>query len=562
MHGHKILAIAAAHPTQQETLSAALAVSPIVAQVLINRGLSDPEAAARFLDTSLAHLRDPFDFKDMRAAVARLAKARANNERVLVYGDYDVDGITSCALLTTVFAREGIAVDHYLPHRIREGYGLTPEIARIAAERNISLVVTADCGISAHAQIAELNAAGIEVIITDHHEPPQGALPAAYACINPKVPGCGYGFRELAGVGVAFKLCQALTGASLEDELDLVGMGTIADVVPLVDENRIFARQGVWRLARTQRPGIRALLESSRMTAKPITATTVSYILGPRINASGRMDSADQALALLTTQDIETARALALEIEQCNRQRQKTESRIMDEAVALIEQEINFRDHRVIVVAKDDWHQGVLGVVASKLADRYYRPTILISMGDTHGKGSGRSIPRFHLHQALRDCEEALDSFGGHSHAVGLVIARDNIAAFRQRLNALAHERLRIEDLMPSIEVDVEVLLSAINSRIAEEFARLEPFGAGNPEPALLSRKLTVKGVPQVLSRDTIKFWVTDGANTLPVIGFGMGGMKESLSRAGVCDLVYTPRIDSWVSDTAVILEAKEVVLR
>jgi len=363
----------------------------------------------------------------------------------------------------------------------------------------------------------------------------------------------------LAGVGVVYKLCQAITGQTLADDLDLVSLGTIADVVPLTGENRIIAKEGLSRLSQTKRIGLQALIQTSGLRNRKMTSTFVSYILGPRINASGRMDTAEVALNLLMSAEKNKADELAKTVEAYNRERQKTEDKILEEAQGMIDREVNFKDHKIIVIAKEGWHQGVLGIVASKLMDRFYRPTILISKTSDMCKGSGRSIKNFHLFQALLDCQEFLHTFGGHSHAVGLVIAKDSIEDFKNKINRLAHERLRVEDLLPSLDIDMELSLSDLNETIITELEALEPIGIGNPQPLFYTRNLKLKDEPQLLGRDTLKFWVTDGYITYPAIGFGMSNFKYSLINADCFDLVYSPQADSWEGKTSLILEVKDI---
>jgi single-stranded-DNA-specific exonuclease len=561
MHNHKILRIPSPDGTLQDKLSKELGVSKVFAQVLINRGINTAHEAEKFLKAGLSDLLDPHSFVDMAKAVNLIKKAIQNKDRIMVFGDYDVDGITALSLLKGMLCKMGADVLHYLPHRIKEGYGLNKNILHLAKERGIRLLITVDCGTNSYEQIKELKKHNIEVIVTDHHESSgTQALPAS-AVINPKLKDSGYKFRDLAGVGVAYKLCQAIASNELFEELDLVALGTIADVVPLTGENRIIVKEGLLRLSSTKRPGLKALIETSRIKMdKKITPEFVSYILGPRINASGRMDTADISLDLLMSGEDAKASELANIIEAHNRQRQKIEGKILKEAEDLIDREVNFKEHKIIVIAKEDWHQGVLGIVASKLADRFYRPTILISKTSGLCKGSGRSIKNFHLFDALKECSEFLETFGGHSHATGLVIAKDNIGNFKDRINRLAEETMHIEDLLPSWDIDVELAFTDLNEELIEEFESLEPFGTGNPEPVFYARGIKLKGEPQVLSRDTIKFWVTDGLMTHQAIGFRMGGLKESLVQADSFGLVYSLKLDSWNGEESVILEVKDII--
>ncbi|MFH1458356.1 MAG: single-stranded-DNA-specific exonuclease RecJ [Candidatus Omnitrophota bacterium] len=562
MPSHKILKIATSSVSLRNKFSKELGISEILAQVLINRGIGTPQEAEKFLNVKSEHLLDPYFFADMPRAVSRVKEAARNKEKVMVFGDYDVDGITALSLLKDTLKKMGIPALHYLPHRINEGYGLNKNTLKYVLENKVRLLITVDCGTSNHKEIKELKRHHIDVIITDHHESVDETLPVALSILNPKLKTSGYKFRDLAGVGVAYKLCQALRDSSLTEDLDLVSLGTIADSVPLTGENRIIAKEGLRRLSQTKREGLRALIENAGISGRKFTSTSVSFILGPRINASGRMDTAETSLNLLMSQTREEAQRYAKVIEGHNRQRQRIEGRIMEEAQDLINKEINFKEHKIIVIAKEGWHQGVLGIVASKLADRFYRPAIVISLDEKLCKGSARSIKNFHLFQALVECKKFLNSFGGHSHAAGLVIAKDSIEDFKRSINELARERLSIEDLLPSLDIDMELTLSDLDEESVAEFDSLEPFGAGNPEPLFFSRNLRRKGQPQVLSRETLKFWVTDGQTTYQAIGFGMGSLKESLLETERFDLVYTARMDSWAGNSSVLLEVKDIFFK
>jgi len=562
MSSHKILRLAAPHLHLQNQLSKELGISRIFAQVLINRKVNSCAEAVKFLKCSVKDLFKPDLFSDMPKAVALVKKAAENKQKVMVFGDYDVDGITSTVLVEKALLSLGLDVVHHIPHRIKEGYGLNRESVDFAKTNKVKLMITADCGTANHKEVESLRQANIDVIVTDHHEPQGASLPAASCLINPKLKHAGYPFRDLAGVGVAYKFCQAITGQPLDEDLDLVTLGTIADSVPLNGENRIIAREGLLRFPATKREGLRALIDNAGIKNKKFNATYVSFIIAPRLNASGRMDSAELSLKLLMAQDYQEAQSLAKELEQLNRQRQKVESRILEEAEDLINREINFKEQKVIVIAKEDWHQGVLGIVASKLADRFYRPAIVISLNENLCKGSARSIKNFHLFDALVDCKEFLNSFGGHAHAAGLLITKDNIDDFRRSINKLAHERLQLEDLLPSLDVDAELRLSDLNEKMVRELESLEPFGMANPEPLFYTRGLKLKGQAQVLSRETLKFWVTDGQTTRQVIAFGMASILNSLMQAASLDLVYTPKIDSWRDEESLILEAKDIFLK
>jgi single-stranded-DNA-specific exonuclease len=562
MPSHSILSLASPNVSLQNELSRELGISKILAQVLINRKITSAVAAEKFFNCSINDLYSPHLFSDMPCAISLVEKARQNQEKVMVVGDYDVDGITSTVLLINALSGIGLEVLHHIPHRVNEGYGLNRQIVRFAKEHKVKLVVTADCGIANHQEIELLRQANIDVIITDHHEPQGAKLPAASAIINPKVKNSGYPFRELAGVGVAYKFAQGITGSLLIDDLDLVALGTIADSVPLIQENRIIAKEGLSRLSCTRRLGLRAIIENAGIENKKLNSTYVSFIIAPRLNAPGRLDYAEVSLKLLMSMDIAQAKKLSAELEQFNRQRQKIESQILEEAEALINQQMNFKEDKVIVIAKEDWHQGVLGIVASKLADRFYRPAIVISIKEDLCKGSARSIKNFHLFEALLDSKELLNSFGGHAHAAGLLITKDNIDEFRKSINRLASDRLTLEDLLPSRDVDAELLLGDLSGLLVKELERLEPFGMDNPEPLFFSRALKLKSQVQLLARGTLKFWVTDGIRTQEAIAFGMSNQKESLLAADSFDLIYTPKLDSWRQDESLILEIKDIFFK
>jgi len=562
MSSHKILRLATPHIHLQNQLSKELGISKILAQILVNRKVNSPAEAEKFLKAGINDLFSPQLFSDMPKAVALVKKAMENKEKVMVFGDYDVDGITSTVLVKNTLVALGLDVLHHIPHRIKEGYGLNKEIITFAKENKVKLMVTADCGTANHKEVEGLRQANIDVIVTDHHEPQGLNLPAASSLINPKLKHSGYPFRELAGVGVAYKFCQAISGSLLSEDLDLVTLGTIADSVPLNGENRIIAREGLLRLPDTKREGLRAIIDNAGIKNKKFNSTYVSFIIAPRLNASGRMASAELSLKLLMSQSYAEAQSLAKELEQFNRQRQKVEAKILEEAEEMINREMNFKEQKIIVIAKEDWHQGVLGIVASKLADRFYRPAIVISLNEDLCKGSARSIKNFHLFDALMDCKEFLNSFGGHAHAAGLLITKDNIDDFRKSINKLAHDRLNLEDLLPSMDIDLELSLSDLNEEMVRELESLEPFGMANLEPLFYTRSLKLKGQVQSLSRETLKFWVTDGMATCQVIAFGMASLLDSLMQAGSFDLVYTPKIDSWRGDEALILEAKDIFFK
>ena len=546
------------NPQQQVEFSNALNIHPIVAQLLINRRVNSIVEAESFLEGSLARLHDPFLLKDMEKAVARIRQAQVKEELVLIFGDYDVDGVTSSVLLRGILKRLGIPVINYIPHRMEEGYGLNQGIVSICKDKGVNLLMTVDCGISAFKEVEALNQAGVDVIIFDHHEP-GNALPAAVAVVDPKRLDCPYPFKSLAAVGLIAKLSQALTGHILEDDLDLVVIGTIADVAELRGENRIFVKHGLPKISQTKNHGLQALLEVAKIKGKKFQPSYVGFILGPRINATGRMGSALQSLELLLSENSGQALALAQQLEEHNSLRQKTQNQILEEALSMVEREVNFKEHKVIVLNRAGWHKGVLGIVASKIMEKYYRPTIVISTDNGVGTGSARSIEGFHIYEALHHCRNHLENYGGHKRAAGLTLKEDKIEFFRDSINQWAHDILRTNDLIPSLELDAEIPLSLINLDLVNAINLLEPYGEGNPSPVFCSRQLMVTSPVQVLGKDTLKILVTDGQVNLTAVGFGMGRFRDLVNTGNRIDLAYSLAIDDWNKEPTVILRLKDL---
>jgi len=544
---------------KQEYLSRELDISPILAALLLNRGIESPQEALVFLKPQLSFLHDPALLPDMPLAIKRLEQARARKEKVMLFGDYDVDGLSAVAILETRLEKLGFLLLHYVPHRIKEGYSLNKEAIKFAVAKNVKLLITVDCGITSHEEIRELNRLGIDVIVTDHHQPSREDIPEALAVINPKRKDSQYPYKHLAGVGLAYKFAQCFMQDYLEDDLDLVLLGTLADMVPLNGENRILVKIGLRHFARTPRPGIRALMQAAALKSKNISTQTINFILAPRLNASGRVDSAIHSLELLLTGSEKRAKELAELLCLYNKERQKIEKNILEEAEDLIGKEINFKEHNVIVLAKEGWHQGVLGIVASKITDRFSRPTVVISLSDDLCKGSARSVKNFHIFDALCDCKELLASFGGHQHAAGLIIQKENIHKFKNRLNHLAKEKMLLEDLLPSLDVDMELSFLELNVELIEDILLLEPFGPANPEAVFLTKNLRLKGEPQILGRQTLKFWCSDGKLTYPAIAFGMAHLYDSLMRAKSFNLLYRPILDDWRDENSILLEVRDI---
>ena len=538
--------IHSSNPRLQVNLSNALDVHPIISQLLINREITDIQEAKDFLSADLSGLHDPFLLKNMGKAVARIREAEKRNERVLVIGDYDVDGVTASVLLNNVLTQMGIPVVHHIPHRMEDGYGMNEKMGELAKEQEVGLVIAVDCGITARNEVDLINSHGIDVIILDHHETDE-RLPNAVAIINPKQRGCPYPFKYLASVGLVTKLTQALLGQDESEKvLDFAAIGTVADVVPLRGENRIFVKSGLPKINTTANKGLRALLDVTKIKGKKLSPFHIGFILGPRINAAGRMDSARTSLDLFLSDDNEESYDLAKTLDRYNVERQKIQAQIIDEAFEIVEQEVNFKDDKIIVLGREGWHKGVLGIVASRLADKYYRPAIVISIEDGVGTASARSIDGFHLHEALASCAEYLENFGGHAGAAGLTIKEENIDPFRSLINAVAHKTLEVKKLLPTLNIDCEIPLSSINMKLAEIIDSMQPFGAGNPSPVFCSREITVKSHPVVLGKNTLKFWVTDGNSSISVVGFGMADLKGMVKIGRKVDLAYEIAIDDW----------------
>jgi len=547
----------------RDKIARELSISPIVAQLLLNRNIRTLSEAGYFLNPSLLSLHDPFLMKDMDRAVAGIKRAIDQKKRIMVYGDYDVDGITATALLALVLKKMGAETEHYIPNRLEEGYGLNKKAIRHIHKKGINFLITVDCGINSCNEIEELKGLGIETIITDHHSPGD-RLPAAHAVINPLRRDCRYPDKNLSGVGVAFKLATALMGKdnnSLYEHLDIVCLGTVADVVPLIGENRILVKNGLEELTHTKKPGIKALIEESYLKGKDITSHYVGYILAPRINAMGRLGSPELSLRLLLTQDSKEALRLAKTLDKENRNRQKMEEGVLRQATARVEREVDFKQEMVIVLEGEDWHQGVIGIVASRLVDKFYRPTVMISMDGDKGKGSCRSIKNFHLFEVLSECSDILKDFGGHKYAAGLSIHKNRVSELKSKLNEIARSRIQPEDLVPIVDIDMEIPISSLNSKLLQELDELAPFGLGNPRPVFSSRNLRMRTFPKRLKGDTLKMWITDGKVTAEAIGFKMADCMPSDPLRQSMDIAYTCTLNTYKGITSIQLQLKDLRL-
>ncbi|MCD6131949.1 MAG: single-stranded-DNA-specific exonuclease RecJ [Candidatus Hydrothermae bacterium] len=498
-----------------------------IAQVLSARGIS-PEESPAFLEPRLEDLNDPFLMRDMDKAVERIITAMKESQKIMVHGDYDVDGVTSLSLLYRNLTSIGLNVIPYIPDRFTEGYGLSSQGIEKAKEEGISLIITVDCGITALEEIEMARKYGIDVIVTDHHEPRE-TLPEATAIINPKVDD--YPFKDLAGVGVAFKLLEALYRKlslnlnHLYWDLDLVALGTVADIVPLVKENRVFVHFGLKILEKSKKAGIKSLKSVTGLNGK-VEPWHISFILAPRLNAAGRLNHAIEAFKLLSTRDGLEALQLARELDRTNKERQGIERKILSEAKKMVRR-MDLDKDWVIVLGSEDWHEGVIGIVASKLVEQYNRPTILLSFTGGIGKGSGRSIQNFNLFNALLDLEKYLLSFGGHKMAAGLRLEKENLQDFRRALNKLAKERLKKEYFEPELYIDGEIRLSDINQDILSVYRKLSPFGMGNPQPVFVVKNVTVKNDIRVMKDRHISFTLKQAQIERRAIAFDAMDKRE-----------------------------------
>ena len=549
--------------------------SPLLSKLLRRRGILDEESAARFLHPKLGHLHDPFELPGMEEAVRRIETAIREGEKVAIFGDYDVDGISSTCLLCDFFRSIGFPVQYRLPNRLVEGYGLRSDAVRELAAAGARLIITVDNGSSACEEVDLASELGVDVVVTDHHQPPS-VLPRACALVNPWVPGSSYRFKELAGVGVTFKLvwalCQRLSRQKklseefrnfLLESLALVSLGTISDVVPLLGENRVLAKFGLIALERTRRPGLKLLVDSAlngRGDGRKIDASHIGFRLGPRINAVGRLGRADAAIRLLLAENDSEARELGQVLESENKRRQEIEQKMFDCARELVMNEVDLATTRAIVLAREGWHPGVLGIVAARITQEFFRPTLLIALEGGRGRGSARSVPGVHICQALSCCREHLISFGGHQMAAGVEVEPGRFAALRGALNrAISIDPAR---MVPEIEVDSQVSLSDLELGTIDQLSLLQPHGNGNPEPLLAAVGLDIAGEPRVLGDDGrhLAFHVRQEGVVLRAIAFGKGGLYRSIARSGArVSLLFEPRVSRWQGRCDVELNVREI---
>ncbi len=537
-----------------------------VCSLLAGRGFEDPEDAKRFLRPRIDHLHDPALLADGPRAAERLARAAARGETVLVHGDYDVDGISAAALYTRWLRGLGVDVVPFVPHRIRHGYDFGEAGLEAARRAGASLILTADCGISAHASVVAAREQGCDVIVTDHHS--VGAeLPPAFAVVDPQRADCAYPDKGLCGTGVAFKLCELvgrLLDADLEElhaYLDLVALATVADLVPLQGENRVLVRHGLRRFATTRVLGLAALLDACGIEPAAVTAGRLGFVVAPRINAAGRLGDSSDALRLLLTEDRDEAAELARTLDDLNRQRQEEDRRTLDQALETLERDFDPRRDFGVVLAAEGWHPGVIGIVASRIVERIHRPTILLAVDGTRARGSARSIPGFHLYEAVAACSSHLLRFGGHRQAAGMDIATTEITAFREAFNAEARRRLVDDELRPVLRLDAELPLSAADLQLVHWLEYLGPHGIGNPRPVFMARGVRLHG-PRVVGESHLKVGLRHATGALDAIGFGLAGRHppEVLDPRGTYDVLFKLERNEWRGTTTV--QAQLVDLR
>ncbi len=560
-------------PLQSE-IAGKLKISPLLAQVLINRGITDIASAKSFLQPQIAALDDPCLLPDIEKASARIGDAVRRKERIVIYGDYDVDGLSATALMYRCLKLVGAEVSYYIPERLEEGYGLNADAIKRLNEKGADVILTVDCGINACREAEVARDFGMDLIITDHHQPGQ-EIPNAFAVVNPKLKTSQCAFKHLSGVGIAFKLAWAIgqqfsphkkVSPEFKDFLlnavGLVALGTIADVVPLLGENRIFTKYGLSALQYTEIPGLRALLDIADLSNTNLDAFHVGYRLGPRINAPGRVGNAGIVVEMLTTTCRERAVEIANFLERENKRRQDIQVDIMTSARKKVLDEINLDETTAIVLADQAWHPGIVGIIASKIVEEFNRPTVMIAIAETVGHGSARSIPSFHILNALEYCKSKLLSVGGHAQAAGLKIHPDNINEFRQMLNSTTSQRLTKTDLVPILNVDAEVTLSMLSKALVAELARIAPHGEGNPTPVFAAANLKIVGQPRRIGSkgQHLSFYVKQGDVAIRTVAFGMGERLDRLKQNGkTCSLAFTVKINNWMDGENLELEAKDI---
>lgn len=569
-----------------EALARELNISPVTAQILLNRGIKDAQAAQTFFESSLENLHNPFLLKDMEKAVDKiisimeevisLDRSEAEKSRITIYGDYDVDGTTGTALLKIFFKELGITADHYIPERQSEGYGFNLNAIKKIADSGARLIISVDCGISAYDEILEAKNLGVDVIITDHHQVPE-KVPPAYAILNPSQKDCSFPFKGLSGVGVVFKLITAIRNKlrenphfkdklpNLKRHLDLAALGTIADMAPITGENRIITYHGLQEMTCSQKLGLAALKKVCGCHFKDIDTADVGFLLGPRLNAAGRLETADSVVKLLTSEDEEDAEIIAKNLDKTNKERQGIQLGIFKEAVEIIESDPYLKSSHTIVMASENWHPGVIGIVASKLINKYYKPTILIALDSDMGKASGRSIEGFNLYKSLCKCGHLLEKFGGHEMAVGFSIKRERVEEFKKSFEE--ETKASIKDLKifhSPLKIDATVSIDEISKDLNNELERLAPFGLGNARPVLVARNVSLPAPPSVVgkNKDHAKMRIKGDKKVVEAIGFNLAEVVSEFDyKTDRFDVAFALSINRWNDKEILQLKLKDIRL-
>lgn len=524
-------------------------ISPLTAIILYNRGIREDGQIKDFLARDLSGMHDPFLMKDMDKAVERILLAKKNNEKITIYGDYDVDGITSIAILYKYLKNMGLEVGFYVPDRMVEGYGVNRDALDKIKADGTAVIITVDTGITAIEEAAYAKSIGIDFIITDHHECKE-SIPDVYAAIDPKRKDCEYPFKSLAGVGVVFKLIQALDSSEpienlMDEYADLMCLGTVADISPLIDENRVIVTEGLKRFKTTKNIGLKALIDVST-NGKAITTSTIGYTIAPRINASGRLGCASTSVELFLTEDEEEAAKLADSLCHENTLRQQTEQKMFKEALEYIEQHPEIKDDDILVIPHENWHHGIVGIVSSKITEKYYKPSILFAVDGDSAKGSGRSIAGFNLFGALENCSGLLEKFGGHELAAGLTIKSENIEAFRKKINEYSKGRIEDMTLVPTISLDAQIKVPYITIDTVHDINKLQPFGVNNPTPSFSVRNIKIHRISVMSEGKHLRMTLYKDGKYLDTVGFGMGDYYSMFKEGDYIDVAFALDINDY----------------
>ena len=535
-----------------------------IAQIMINRGIENADDIEMYANPSFDFLRNPFLLKDMDKAVDRIKRAIKNKEKICIYGDYDVDGVSSTSILKIYFKSIGYPVDYYIPNRLEEGYGLNEDAVKYVSELGTELMITVDCGITSVKEVALANSLGMDVIVTDHHEC-QSEIPDAYAVINPKQEDCGYPFKGICGCGVALKLIHGLSGDSFRDNIDkyieIVSLATICDVMPVLDENRIIVKNGLEKIGSGANIGMRELVKVCGLEDTKLRSSHLGFAIGPRINASGRLGYSNLGVELFTTDDRKEAEKLALAMDMKNEERQQIEARIYQEAEEMLKSDKRFADDKVLVLAGENWHHGIIGIVASKLTEKYYKPTVLLCIEGEEATGSARSIKGFDMFDSLCQCKELMEKFGGHEQAAGLTVKVENIDSLREKINSIADYELEEEDLVEEIKIEYEIDEKVIDLGFVDRLHLLEPFGIKNPTPYFVMRDCYVQNAYLIgKDKNHLKLNI-EKEREFECIGFGLSHLMDEFETGDLIDIVFQADENTFNGTTKVQLLVKDIRL-